>query len=262
MFRSPSHLLVVFTPSSCRECCALLWLKQCFAKGFVELRTVVRSFSALMITDDHLCTWGLEFCGFATFLNFSPSTTPIHCKSMCGASRLEKCATLPRVFAFDLQSLGRVARHTENVSFYDAFSRSTGPIHCKNRVGTQSCNFTSRSVPHRQSIVKIDASCLTVGKCAILPRFLTLTYRIPGKGCALRPTMCHFETRSVAFSPSTRPIHCKNRGAERLEKMCNFASRSVPRPCQSIVKIDASRLTLGKCATLPRVRSLDHANPL
>ena len=53
--------------------------------------------------------------------------------------------------------------------------------------------------------------------------------------------MCHFTTRSVAFNRSTRLIHCKNRGAERFHKMCNFTSRSVPRPRQSIVKIDASR---------------------
>ena len=73
--------------------------------------------------------------------------------------------------------------------------------------------------------------------------------------------MCHFTMRSVAFSPSTRPIHCKNRGAERLEKMCNFTSRSVPRPRQSIVKIERGASRSEKCATFLRVFTFDLANP-
>ena len=83
----------------------------------------------------------------------------------------------------------------------------------------------------------------------------------PWEGLRVAPKMYHFTTRSVAFSPKTRPIHCKNRGAERFDKMCNFTSRSVPRPRQSIVKIDALRLTLGKCVILPRVFDFDLSNP-
>ena len=43
--------------------------------------------------------------------------------------------------------------------------------------------------------------------------------------------------------------------------MCNFTSRSVPRPRQSIVKIDAWHLTVGKCVILHRVFAFDLANP-
>ena len=71
-------------------------------------------------------------------------------------------------------------------------------------------------------------------KCATLPRVFTFDLANPWEGLRVTPKMCHFTTRSVAFSRSTRPIHCKYRGAERLEK----------------------------CANLPRVQSLDHANPL
>ena len=98
-------------------------------------------------------------------------------------------------------------------------------------------------------------------KCAALPRVFTLDLANPWEGLRVTPKMCHFTTCSVAFSRSTRPIHCKNRGAERLKKMCNFTSRSVPRPRQSIVKIDASRLTLWKCVILPRVFAFDFPNP-
>ena len=114
------------------------------------------------------------------------------------------------------------------------------------RVAPKMCNFTSRSVAQPgQSIAKIDTS----RKIVILRRVQTLDQADPH--CkkrrwrlASRPKC--FTTRSDAFSPSTRQIHCKNRGAERLNKMCNFTSRSVHRPRQSIVKIDASRRTVGK----------------
>ena len=98
-------------------------------------------------------------------------------------------------------------------------------------------------------------------KCATLPSVFDFDLSNPWEGLLVTPKMCHVTTRSVAFNRSTRPIHCKNRGAERFDKMCNFTSRSVPRPRESIVKIDALRLTLGKCAILPRVFASDLANP-
>ena len=113
------------------------------------------------------------------YLAFKRSTTPIHGK---GCASCRKCATLPRVPAFDQanpweglrvmpkmcnftsrscvrpgrsmgrvtrhadmlgkvcnftsrsrvrprQSMGRVARHADELRFYDAFARSTTPIH-------------------------------------------------------------------------------------------------------------------------------------
>ena len=109
----------------------------------------------------------------------------------------------------------------------------------------KSCNFTSRSVTRPgQSIVKIERHASRLEKCATLPRVFDFDLSNPWEGLRVTPQMCHFTTRSVAFNRSTRPIHCRNRGAERFDKMCNFTSPSVPRPRQSIVKIDASRLTL------------------
>ena len=98
-------------------------------------------------------------------------------------------------------------------------------------------------------------------KCATLPRVCDFDLSNPWEGLRVTPKMCRFTTRSVAFNRSTRPIQRKNRGAEGFDKMCNFTSRSVPRPRQSIVKIDALRLTLGKCVILPRVFASDLANP-
>ena len=98
-------------------------------------------------------------------------------------------------------------------------------------------------------------------KCATLPRVFDFDLSNPWEGLRVAPKMCHFTKRSVAFNRSTKPIHCKNQGAERFDNMCNFTSRSVPRPRQSIVKIDELRLTVGKCVILPRVFASDLANP-
>ena len=119
-------------------------------------------------------------------------------------------------------------------------SRPRQPV-AKIERARKSCNFTSRSVTRPgQSIVKIERHASRLEKCATLPR----VFDIELSNRVARHAYSHFTTRSVAFNRSTRPIHCKNRGAERFDKMCNFTSRSVPRPRQSIVKIDASRLTL------------------
>ena len=119
-----------------------------------------------------------------------------------------------------------------------AFSRSTTPIHRKNERARKSCNFTSRSVTRPgQSIVKIERHASRHASrfenVSFYLAFLTLTYRIPGKGCAF-PLKCVILRR--------------------------VQSRSVARPGQSIVKIEAPSGST-KCATLPRVQSLDHANP-
>ena len=64
-----------------------------------------------------------------------------------------KCATLPRVPAFDHANPWEGSRVTPKLLFYLAFLRLTSPIPGKG------CNFTSRSVARPgQSIVKIDAS--------------------------------------------------------------------------------------------------------
>ena len=96
VFRNPSHLLVVFTPSSCS--CALLWLKtglvcrvsktkalserceqQCFAKGLVELQTVVRSFSKSMGTVNPL-SWCCNENPFSSLEVIQPPRISLQCK--------------------------------------------------------------------------------------------------------------------------------------------------------------------------------------
>ena len=53
-------------------------------------------------------------------------------KSMRCASRFGKCVILTRVFDFDLSNPWEgVTRCADDVSFYEAFGRSTRPIHGK-----------------------------------------------------------------------------------------------------------------------------------
>ena len=149
-------------------------------------------------------------------------------------------------------------------------------------VSPKICHFTTRSVARpSQSIVNIDASRQTVGKnVSFYFAFLRLTSPIPGKGCASRQNVSFYDalsrtTRPIhcknrgftqkmsfydAFRRSTRPIHCKNRcvaphGRKNVSFYLAFLRLTSPIP----VKACASRRQ-GK--TLPRVQSLDQANPL
>ena len=109
----------------------------------------------------------------------------------------------------------------KNVQLYLAFSPSTTPIHCKNRC----------VAPHGWKNVQLYLA------------FLRLTWPIPGKGCASR-RKCVILRRVQTLD---QPIHCKNRcAAPHGRKKCNFTTRSVARPGQSIAKIDAWRLTVWK----------------
>ena len=182
----------------------------------------------------HLCTYIIiRNTSFAR--TFSPSTTPI---------------TLLCVFTFDLANPWEGLRVTPKMCHFTTRSVARpGQSIAKIERPRKSCNFTSRSVTRPgQSIVKIEHHASHHAsrseKCVTLPRVFDFDLSNPWEGLRVAPKMCHFTTRSVAFSRSTRPIHCKNRGVERFDKMCNFTSRSVPRPRQSIAKIDASRLTL------------------
>ena len=132
------------------------------------------------------------------------------------ADMLEKCATLPRVRAFDHANPWEGLRVTptcwKNMQLYLAFVRSTTPIHgkgCASRrhVG-KLCNFTLRScVRPRQSMGKVARHADMLEKCATLPRSTT---PIHGKGCASR---------------------------RHVGKTCNFTSRSCVRPRQSMVRV-------------------------
>ena len=104
-------------------------------------------------------------------------------------------------------------------------------------------NCTSRSVARpRQSMVKIDASRQSNGgeKCVILLRIFDFDLANPWEGSRVTPKMCHFTTRSVA-----RPRQSIVK-IDASRKICHFTTRSVARPGQSMVKIDASRQTVGK----------------
>ena len=144
--------------------------------------------------------------------------------------------------------MGRVTRDAENGSFYDAFSRVQSLDHANPSQKTS--GHTKITIfPRVQSL---DRPIHCINRC-VAPHgwknvqfylaFLTLTYRIPGKGCALR--LKYNILRRVQSHSVARPGQSiiKNRGAERFDKIGNFTSRSVPRPYQSIVKIDVSRLT-------------------
>ena len=64
-----------------------------------------------------------------------------------------------------------------------------------------------------------------------------------------------------AFRRSTRPIHCKKRAwLQASRPKCVFYDAFRRVPGQSVVKIEAPN-GWKKCATLPRVQSIDHANP-
>ena len=74
----------------------------------------------------------LVFPKCATLLRVQSLTTPIHGDFRCvtPGCNFTSCSCIrPR------QSMGRVARHADKVSFYDAFARSTTPIHGKGCIG-------------------------------------------------------------------------------------------------------------------------------
>ena len=67
----------------------------------------------------------------------------------------------------------------------------------------------------------------------------------------------------VATLPRVRAFDHANpwEGLRVTPKSCNFTSRSVARPRQSLVRVARDAEKLGKNAVLPRVRAFDHANP-
>ena len=196
------------------------------------------------------------------------------------ADMLEKCATLPRVRAFDhanpreglrvtpkmcnfisrssvrpRQFMGRVARHAENVQLYLAFKRSTTPIHGK---VCASRRHVGKNLQLYLAFVRLTTPIH--GKGCASCRQLYLAFKrsptpIRGKGCVLR--------RQVAILPRVRAFDHANpwEGLRVTPKMCNCTSRSRLRLRQSMGRVARYGYKLGKCATLPRVRSFDHADP-
>ena len=74
-----------------------------------------------------------RFANVSFYLAFLHLTSPIPGKG-CSATpkKSETCVILPRVFDFDLSNpWERVTRCADDVSFYEAFGRSTRPIHGK-----------------------------------------------------------------------------------------------------------------------------------
>ena len=158
-----------------------------------------------------------------------------------GCASCRKCVILRRVQSRSVarpgQSIAKIGRPRK---FYLAFSPSTTPIHCKNRCVTPHgwknvqlyLAFSPSTTP-----IHCKNRCVTPHgwkNVQLYLALLTLTYRIPGKDCAFR-RQCVILRR--------------------------VQSRLIARPGQSIVKIEAPNGST-KCATLPRVQSLDHANPL
>ena len=131
------------------------------------------------------------------------------------------------------QSMVRVARHSQNVQFYLV------------------------SAQPRQSIVIFDASRQTVGKrCNFTLRSCVRPRQSVGRVARVRQNVQLY----LAFSRSTTPIHCNFRcvtpnGRKKMQLYLAFLRSTTPirgKGCSCPPK----------CATLPRVQLLDHANPL
>ena len=153
-------------------------------------------------------------------------------------------------------------REPEKLQLYLAFGRSTTPIPGKGcawrRKFGKKCNFTSRSVARpRQSLVRV------------------------ARGADMWEKMCNFTSRScvrprqslgrvargaenvqlyLAFSRSTTPNDCNYRcvtpnGRKKMQLYLAFLRSTTPIPGKGCS-------CPPKCATLSRVQSLDHANPL
>ena len=145
----------------------------------------------------------------------------------------------------------------KKLQHYLAFGRSTTPIHGKGcagrrRVGKKLQHYLAFG----RSMTPIHGKgCAPPQKVETLLRVRSLDHANPWEGLRVAPKSCNFTSRSVV-----RPRQSMGkaaRHAEMLEEMCNFTSRSRVRPpihgkgCASPQKV----------ATLPRVHALDHANP-
>ena len=145
---------------------------------------------------------------------------------------------------------------SKNVSFYDAFNRSTRPIYCKNRCVTQNLSFYD-AFSRSTRPIHCKNQCVTPHgrkNVSLYFAFLRLTWPIPGKGCASRRKcvilrrvqsldqanqsivkidawrltvgkMCNFTSRFCGCR-STRPIHCKNRCVTQNLSFYDAFSRS------------------------------------
>ena len=200
------------------------------------------------------------------YLAFGRSTTPIPGKGCAWRRKVGKnCNFTSRSVARPRQSLVTVARGADMLEKMCNFtSRSWEGL----RVTPEMCNFTSRSVARpRQSIVIFDTSRRTVGKrCNFTTRSCVRPRQSMGRvarhaenlqlylAFSRSTTPIHYNFRYVAlngwknmqlylaFLRSTTPIHGKGCASRRhVGKMCNFTSRSVARPRQSIVIFDTWR---------------------
>ena len=221
----------------------------------------------------------------------------------------KSCNFASRSVARPRQSMRRVARHAEKLQLYLAFSRSTTPIHgkgCASRrrvrkkvaplprvrsldhanpwerlhVTPKSCNFTSRSVARpRQSMGRVarHAESNSTSRSVVRPRqsmgrvarhaeklqlylaFSRSTTQIHGKGCASRRRVDKKLQLYLAFGRSTTPIHGTGYASRRkVATLPRVRSLDHANPWEGLRVAPKSS---EKVAPLPRVRSLDHANP-
>ena len=113
------------------------------------------------------------------------------------------------------QSMGRVARHVENVQDYLAFKRSTTPIHGKG------CAWRRHVGQNVQLYLAFKRRAFD--------------HANPWEGLRAMLKMCNFTSRS-----SVRPRQSMGRvarHADMLDKMCNFTSRSCVRLRQSMGRV-------------------------
>ena len=203
------------------------------------------------------------------YLAFLPSTTSIHGKGC--ASRRKMCnftsrsCVRPRqsIVIFDTwrRTVGKTCNFTSRSCFDHAMIHGKG-CEWRRHVGKM-CNFTSRScVRPRQFMGRVARHADMLEKCATLPRVRAFDHANPWEGLRVTPTCWKNMQLYLAFVRSTTPIHGKGCASRRhVGKLCNFTLRSCVRPRQSMGRVARHADMLEKCATLPRVRAFDHANP-
>ena len=122
----------------------------------------------------------------------------------------------------------------------------------------KSCNLTSRSVARpRQSLVRVARGA------DMLEKTCNFTWRSSVRPCqSMGKVARHAENVQLylAFSRSTTPSHCNFRcvttnGWKKMQLYLAFLRSTAPIHGKGCA-------WRRKCATLPRVQSLDHANPL
>ena len=175
------------------------------------------------------------------YLAFLRLTTRITGKGCVSAKMSPKCATLPRVFAFDhanpweglLVSAKMSAKCATLPRVYCIRPRQSLVARVRQNVG-QMCNFISRfCIRPRQSLGRVARTSVA-----------DFDHANPWEGLLVSAKICHFTTRSVARPRQSIVIFEAWR--RTVGKMCNFTSRYCIRPRQSLGRVARVRQSVAK----------------